>query len=91
MSAKGEPTIVSFPESPISVPCPWTESSPGPPSRFPVTVEGIVPRSIEIESAIASVSTEIVLIPAPGQVAVCAVTAVQVPVGVRFAAESVTS
>ena len=46
--------------------------------------------SIEIVSSWASVSIEIVLIPAPGQVALWALTAAQVPLGVRLAAESTT-
>ena len=44
LSASGDPVITSLPLPPLSVPWPLTVSSPGPPSRLPVTVDGIVPQ-----------------------------------------------
>jgi hypothetical protein len=59
-----------------------------PPSRSSVIVPGMVPSSA-IESSRSAVATSILVMPAPGQVAVWLSTITQVPLGVRVAAASV--
>ena len=73
-SAAFEPVRVSSPLSPVSL---------------PAIAIGIVLRSSSAESLARPTSTSIVLMPVPGQLTVWLSTAMQRPLEVMFAAESV--